>query len=64
MARLAATLPNCDIKPTSAYGLDPDWVEAMAFAWFAKQTMENRPSNLPGVTGASHPVILGGIYKA
>lgn len=64
MTRLAAALPNCDIKSTSVYGIDPDWVEAMAFAWFAKQTMENRPSNLPGVTGASHPVILGGVYKA
>ncbi|MFV1993234.1 MAG: anhydro-N-acetylmuramic acid kinase [Acidiferrobacterales bacterium] len=64
MARLAAALPDCHVKLTSTYGVDPDWVEAIAFAWMAKQTLENKPSGLPGVTGASHPVILGGVYKA
>lgn len=60
---LSEKLSECQLKKTSAYGIDPDWVEATAFAWMAKQTMENLPSNLPGVTGASHPVILGGVYK-
>ena len=64
MARLAAALPNCDIKPTSTYGVDPDWVEAIAFAWLARQTLTEKPGNLPDVTGARHPVILGGVYKA
>jgi anhydro-N-acetylmuramic acid kinase len=36
----------------------------MAFAWLAKQTIESLPGNLPSVTGADHPVILGGIYPA
>lgn len=43
-------------------GIDPDWVEAMAFAWLAKETLHSRPGNLPEVTGASRAVILGGIY--
>jgi anhydro-N-acetylmuramic acid kinase len=68
MARLTAvlseTLPQCQLKTTAADGIDPDWVEAVAFAWMAKQTLENLPSNLPGVTGASHAVILGGVYKS
>lgn len=45
-------------------GLDPDWVEAAAFAWLARQTLEGIPGNLPAVTGATHPVILGSIYPA
>lgn len=68
MARLTAvlseTLPQCQLKTTAADGIDPDWVEAIAFAWMAKQTLDDLPSNLPGVTGASHAVILGGIYKS
>ena len=50
------------IADTSALGIDPDWVEASAFAWLAKQTMENKPGNLPEVTGARQAVVLGGIY--
>ncbi|MDH5259204.1 MAG: anhydro-N-acetylmuramic acid kinase, partial [Gammaproteobacteria bacterium] len=45
-------------------GLDPDYVEAAAFAWFARQTLHNIPSNAPAVTGARHPVLLGAIYPA
>ncbi len=44
--------------------IDPDWVEAMAFAWLARQTLHGNPGNVPAVTGASHPVVLGGIYPA
>ncbi|BAO45568.1 anhydro-N-acetylmuramic acid kinase [Thiolapillus brandeum] len=44
------------------HGIHPDWVEAAAFAWLAKQTLDGAPGNLPSVTGARHPVILGGIY--
>jgi len=53
---------NCPVQNTQAFGIDPDWVEATAFAWLAKQSLGRRPGNLPGVTGARHPVILGGIY--
>ncbi len=61
--RLAAALPGCRISSTADAGLDPDWVEAMAFAWLAKQTLEGRPGNLPSVTGARHGVILGAVYQ-
>lgn len=47
---------------TSALGLDPDWVEATAFAWMAKQTLNRQSGNLPSVTGAESNVILGGVY--
>lgn len=56
--------PNCQVRTTAHYGVDPQWIEAMAFAWLAKQTMNRRPGNLCAVTGAKREVILGGIYYA
>jgi len=62
LQRLKELLQDQQVLSTSEVGLDPDWVEAMAFAWLAKQTLAHQPGNLPGVTGARHAVILGGIY--
>jgi anhydro-N-acetylmuramic acid kinase len=42
--------------------VDPRWMEAIAFAWLARQTLHHQPGNLPAVTGAGHPVVLGAIY--
>ena len=64
MARLKAALGTIPVDTTDALGLHPDWVEAAAFAWLAHRSVEGEPGNLPSVTGAHHPVILGGIYKA
>ncbi len=64
MQRLAALLPTCRIATTEALGLHPDWVEATAFAWLAKQTLGGKPGNLPSVTGARRATILGAIYPA
>ncbi len=50
------------VSSTEEFGINPDHVEAMAFAWLAKQTMNNQSGNLTAVTGAKAPVILGGIY--
>lgn len=47
---------------TADYGIDPDHVEAIAFAWLARQTLNHLPGNLCSVTGAKNPVILGGIH--
>lgn len=52
----------CQVESTVAHGLDPDWIEAMAFAWLARQTLLGRPGNLPAATGAKRPVVLGAIY--
>ena len=63
MQRLAALAkPAFSVDSTNTYGLSPDWVEAVAFAWLAKQTVHRQPGNLPSVTGAARPAILGGIY--
>lgn len=50
------------VSSTAEFGINPDHVEAMAFAWLARQTLKNLPGNLTEVTGAKNPVILGGIY--
>lgn len=62
--RLAELMPDSRVNTTAVAGLDPDWVEACAFAWLASQTMAGRPGNLPDVTGASGPRVLGAIYPA
>lgn len=64
MARLAARLPGMRVESTAAHGLDPDFVEAMAFAWLARETIEGRPGNRPEVTGARGPRVLGAIHPA
>ena len=50
------------VASTQQHGIDPDWMEAIAFAWLAYQTMERRPGNIPEVTGARRETVLGGIY--
>lgn len=47
---------------TAELGIDPQWVEAIAFGWLAKQTLDRQPGNLPAVTGASGRRILGAVY--
>ena len=64
MARLAAYLPQAVVESTAAHGLDPDYVEAMGFAWLARETLAGRPGNLPAVTGASGRRVLGTVYPA
>jgi anhydro-N-acetylmuramic acid kinase len=64
MARLAALLPRQRVSDTGALGLDADWVEALAFAWLARLTLLRAPGNLPEVTGAAGPRVLGAIYPA
>lgn len=64
MDRLAATLTGVPVATTQALGIDPDWVEACAFAWLARQALHLRAGNLPSVTGAQGPRVLGAIYPA
>jgi anhydro-N-acetylmuramic acid kinase len=64
MARLAAYLPQAIVESTALHGLEPDYVEAMGFAWLARETLAGRPGNLPAVTGASGRRVLGTVYPA
>ena len=62
MQRLAELIPNTTVNTTAVLGIDPDWVEAIAFAWLAKRTLNKLSGNVPAVTGASHRVPLGSIH--
>lgn len=63
MKRLKEHLDPIVMRTTDELGFPAEWIEAMAFAWLARETLGRRPGNVPGVTGAHHPVILGGIYQ-
>jgi Predicted molecular chaperone distantly related to HSP70-fold metalloproteases len=63
LQRLAHHLAPRTVLSTARYGVEPQAVEAMAFAWLAQQTLHGKPGNLPTVTGARRPVVLGGIYR-
>ena len=63
MRALAATLPRIAVESSAAHGLDPDLIEAMGFAWLARQTLLGLPGNLPSVSGARGPRVLGAIYS-
>lgn len=62
--RLQTLLSPMPMTCTDALAIPVDWVEAVAFAWLAKQTLEGKPGNLPAVTGAAGLRILGAIYPA
>ena len=61
MNRLAELLPNTKVASTATHGVDPDWVEAMAFAWLAHCCLEGIAANRPSVTGAKGLRVLGAI---
>ena len=64
LRRLSARLPDAQVAPTSAAGVDPEWIEATAFAWLAMRRLEGLPGNLPAVTGARSEAVLGAVYHA
>lgn len=64
MDRLAKECPSLIVGSTAEYGVDPEDVEALAFAWLARETTAGRAGNLPSVTGARGSRVLGAIYPA
>ena len=64
LTRLDTELSRVAVTSTGAHGLNPDWVEASAFAWLAMRSVQDRPGNAPGVTGASREAVLGAIHPA
>lgn len=62
MNRLKSALSPIPVASTSSLGVDPDKVEALAFAWLAQRRIMGLAGNLPSVTGAKRPAILGGVY--
>ncbi|AFU99066.1 anhydro-N-acetylmuramic acid kinase [Simiduia agarivorans] len=62
--RLQSRLPAWQVMSTAALGLAPEWVEASAFAWLAYQFIRQQPGNLPAVTGATAPRVLGARFPS
>jgi anhydro-N-acetylmuramic acid kinase len=63
-SKIKISLPGKKVAPTDVLGTNADWLEAFAFAWLAKQTIEGIPSSIPSVTNAKGERILGAIYQA
>jgi anhydro-N-acetylmuramic acid kinase len=63
LAAVAALTAPSPVAVTDELGLDPDYVEAVAFACFAKRTLEGLTSSAGSVTGAKGARILGGVYR-
>jgi anhydro-N-acetylmuramic acid kinase len=61
---LATLIAPRQVQLTDALGVDAEHVEALAFAWLARQSLNSQPGNLPAVTGARGPRVLGAIYRA
>ncbi|OOG38973.1 anhydro-N-acetylmuramic acid kinase [Rhodanobacter sp. C05] len=64
MRRLGELLVPHILCSTARHGIDPDFLEATAFAWLARQRLLGLPGNLPAVTGARGARVLGAIYSA
>jgi anhydro-N-acetylmuramic acid kinase len=64
MRSLARRLPAVRVGDTAQLGVPVDQVEGAAFAWLAHRFIERQPGNLPEVTGARGPRVLGALYPA
>lgn len=64
LLQLLKTKLKHTVASTAAYNINPDQIEAMAFAWLARQTMNKLAGNVKQVTGAKKSVILGGVYPS
>jgi anhydro-N-acetylmuramic acid kinase len=64
MHRLRELLAPREVLSTAQFGVDPDYLEATAFAWLARQRVLGLPGNLPEVTGARGLRVLGAIHLA
>ncbi len=62
MQALRERLGGCRVETTAALGVDPGWVEAMAFAWLARRRVRGESGNCPAVTGAARGAVLGGLW--
>lgn len=62
LARLGELAGAMRVEASDRHGIDPSLVEAVAFAWLARQALREAPGNLPSVTGARGQRVLGAIY--
>ena len=63
LCRIQDLLPGLPIRTTAEHGLDPDWVEAVLFAWLARERLAGNAQDTRKITGARHRVLLGQICE-
>jgi anhydro-N-acetylmuramic acid kinase len=63
LRRLRRRLPDTPLRSTAESGLDPDWVEALLFAWLARERLAGRPQDTRRITGAREAVLLGTVCE-
>ena len=61
--RLQHLLPSVTLCSTADFGVEPDWVEAVLFAWLARERLAGRTQDTRAITGASQPVLLGTVAR-
>ena len=61
MKGLAAEFPDARVVRSDARGIPAHAVEGVSFALLARAALLGIPANVPAVTGASRPVVLGKI---
>jgi len=61
--RLQDLLPESPVLSTAEHGLDPDWVEAVLFAWLARERLAGNAQDTHKITGASQPILLGRVFR-
>jgi anhydro-N-acetylmuramic acid kinase len=64
MREIEGALAPIRLSTTAVHGIATNEVESLAFAWLAREALAGRPGNVPTVTGARGPRILGAIYRA
>jgi anhydro-N-acetylmuramic acid kinase len=62
MDLLADRLPGLSLASTASLGVSPDWVEAILFAWLARERLQERAQDTRAITGAGKPVLLGTVH--
>ena len=63
VSSIRQAMQDVPVACTGTYGAPEKWMEAMAFAWLARQNLKGVPGNIPSVTGASEKVVLGNLYQ-
>lgn len=62
VAAIQQRLPMCSVQASSAVAINPDYIEAMMFAWLAAKRLQRTACDYSAITGAKKPAILGAIF--
>ncbi len=64
MKSLSEAMPGIPVTTTDALGISADAIEALLFAWLAKQRLQHQFIDTRSITGANRPVLLGNLFQS